>query len=340
MANSLIIEEITGSKRRIELQGRAMPFRKVEWKQHQRNVKINYPGNPQAVFQILGTEYMPTTFTGTWRDRYLGADQAITLVEFMQALNDAGQELRVTWGDNTRRGILEEFTHGHDDVAKTAGDIHWTAIFNWSGKDNDREVSFKRATFNSIDASKKIKGLASALLGIPLPESLNGLAEGILAVQDFIGDIEHAVSQIEKAIETATSLIELPFETARRVVTLLERVRGDAMKIVSTISSIPALSVAIVDDVKSLFDGEIWTQSIRGATGNLALQSEKEREGFESSANAPIKTVYVTRGEDLRQVALHFYGNAGEWIRIADHNGLRFSDVPAGTKLKIPRLPK
>ena len=338
MPNALIIEELTGSQRKIELQGRALPFRKTEWKQHQRNTKTLYPGNPSAVFQILGTEFMPTTFTGIWRDRYLGADQAITLVAFMQALNDAGQELRVTWGANARRGILEEFFHGHDDIAKTAGDILWTAVFNWTGKDSDREVSFRTATFNSIDASEKVRGLASALLGIPLPESLNGLAEGILAVQDFMGDIEHAVSQVEKVIETATSLIMLPLETVQRAVTLLERVRGDALGIISTLATIPALSIAIVDDVKSLFDGEIWTRSIRGATGNLAIGSEKERDGFKEQADAEVKTIYITRGEDLRKVSLHFYGTADEWVRIADHNGLKFSNVPAGTKLKIPRI--
>lgn len=337
MANMLTIEELTGERRRIELQGRAMPFRKVEWKQRQRSTKTNYPGNPQASFQILGTEHMPTTFSGQWRDRYLGFNQSITLVEFMQTLSDAGQELRVVWGDNARRGILEEFTHGHDDSTKTAGDILWSAVFNWTGLDSDREVSFKRATFNHLDASETINGLAAALLGISLPASLDGLAEGILAVQDGIGNIEAAVSQVEKAIDTAVEIVELPFETAQRVVTLLERVRSKAFDVVTTVASLPALSTAIVDDIQSLFDGAIWAHSIHVATGDLALQSEKEREGFEEqTTNAAVRQIYMSRGEDLRKIALHFYGTQEEWVRIADANGLKFSSVPAGTKLVIP----
>lgn len=341
MANSLIIEELTGEKRRVELQGRALPSRKVEWIQRQRNTKTNYPGNPVATFQILGTEYMPTTFTGLWRDRYLGENQSFSIVEYMQNLLDSGKELRVAWGNNTRRGILEEFRHGHDDSARSAGDILWTAVFNWTGLDMPQLIFWKSATFNHKNTPEILRGVASALLGISLPASLEGLAEGILAVQDFIGDINHAIGQIEKAIETAQALIELPFELARTIVTQLERIRNAVFNIVSTVASLPALTTAIVDDVGSLFDGTIWNHSVHAAAGDLVVESEKQKNDFEaSSVKAETLQVYVTRGEDLRKVALHFYGRQDEWIRIADHNNLRFSDVPAGTKLKIPRIQK
>lgn len=80
---TMVFEQITGPRRKIELRGRSMPFRPITLEHMQRVTTTWMPAAIKAVQQVLGPQHEPTPFTGNWQDKFLGRDEnSATLINF------------------------------------------------------------------------------------------------------------------------------------------------------------------------------------------------------------------------------------------------------------------
>ncbi len=117
--------------------GRAMPYRagaggSISFGKTQRSNLTWYPGNRFASQQILGSILKPTTINGVWKERYLGTDRPIQLVEAFEELLESGAQMRLLWQTVERQGIVKDFDWKPGNPVGGVGDIAWQATFEWS----------------------------------------------------------------------------------------------------------------------------------------------------------------------------------------------------------------
>lgn len=256
-ASSLIIEEQTGRKRRLELFGRALPYRPVGFSGTMRAEVTFYPGNPVATTQIIGPTEKPTTMEGYWKDRFLdvtdssgnvveatgiaklsggaGAGNVTTAKDLVNLIDDirrSGQLLIVTWDAIAREGFLTDF----EQRWHNRHDVEWRAEFTWSSQ-NDPDPP---AVMPQVDTSDFQAEAAS--LSQDLTSTVAG-AQGTLAIvqgriagaKDFMTDLSAKVSAVESAVAsvgaTATQVVDLvlsPVDAARRVLAIVQYTKATA----------------------------------------------------------------------------------------------------------------
>jgi hypothetical protein len=151
MASSVVtIEEITGSKRRLDLIGGGLPLKGAPWGGTTTVVTQWNAGNPEAVQHVLQPQQDPTSMEGVWRTPQLigspcqytetgGSPQPVTtaasLLRIFASFQQSCQLLRVVWTNRqgerelkmVRIGRLQQFVPKPD----TLDDIPWTANFEW-----------------------------------------------------------------------------------------------------------------------------------------------------------------------------------------------------------------
>ena len=136
-SSSLVIEELSGDKRVLELVGSGLPFQGATWTSALRVITKWYPGNnAEATQQVLGPIELPSDWEGKWsttrliatpcRFRQQGTDQLVTRASSLRTAADllfsSGQRLRVTWGAGStsdarwivREGRAVEWAFPHD----------------------------------------------------------------------------------------------------------------------------------------------------------------------------------------------------------------------------------
>ncbi len=177
----LIIKELSGRGREIQLTGRALPIGPIEFSGGLNVEVTRYAGNPIATGTVTGVEEEPTTISGEWKDKYIrglvfntdtnaftssGAaavsgqniDTVEQLVELFDSVRRSGQLLQVTWGRITRRGFLKNFKQ----TWKNTNDCGWACTFEWVSQgeppanspvvDPPRPGAARQALRNTADA--------------------------------------------------------------------------------------------------------------------------------------------------------------------------------------------
>jgi hypothetical protein len=76
VTSTMRFEQLTGARRAIILRGRSMPYRPISLARTQRIQTTWMPANPKAVQQVIGPTFEPTTLNGTWKDKYIGAEDS------------------------------------------------------------------------------------------------------------------------------------------------------------------------------------------------------------------------------------------------------------------------
>lgn len=155
-ASTVVIEEIAGARRRLELRGAGLPFRGVGFPVMQKLTTTWYPGNAgEATQHVLGPEDSPTSFEGEWNTTRLIRTPALfsengnepvqivraaTLVTILDAIARSGSLLRVTWaavgaiGIERSRIMREGRIREFDPVFDRVDDVRWSVEFEWTGR--------------------------------------------------------------------------------------------------------------------------------------------------------------------------------------------------------------
>jgi hypothetical protein len=174
--NVMVVEELTGQKRRVDLMGSGLPATPAAWEGTNMVETTWYPGNGiDASQQVLGPRETPSAWAGHWSRTKLGRSPAnyysgegasptpivspIVLRDIFDSIRISGALLRVTWtravsskttgGTQSlvRVGRLTSFKMGHG----YADDVDWEMLYTWKGRGTAQRVVSTRN--NDVDAA-------------------------------------------------------------------------------------------------------------------------------------------------------------------------------------------
>lgn len=342
---------LTGA--RLTLKDRSLPYRasaggSISYGQSQRSKLTWYPGNPVASQQIVGPTLDPTTINGVWKDRYLGDDASIDLVEAFQEICASGVQVRVSWSTIVRRGIVKRVFFQPGVPTGGLGDIAWQVTFEWNqagvpprrkvgageGDLRDGLVSGASALGQLTTAIEDVIELGNTFLGL--------LKTGYQAIR---GDLEDVVEEVEKPIESllgaAARIGDEPNLPARF---LLETSAAIGSAQVSsglaaeTTAGISAGALVDADDLASQLSAHLVRVEVLDRAFEALETLHVQRSRIEEIARPPsYARVPALVGADLRLFAIQYYGRADLWSRIAEANGIEGSKVPVDlNELVIP----
>lgn len=361
---SLVIQERTGARRRVVLKGRALPYRPIEFPVDQRVDISNPAGLQSGVSTILGPTYGSTTFSGMWKDKFLGRTSSIdscymavdsvqvsTIVEaekLFTSILEQGQELDVQWGPVYRRGHLKAFKPKWLNVA----DMEWSLEFVWLSRGSVVAASYAPNRDPPTDLSNSmLERLTQAMRNFRRSfRWVDDYQERVLRTAQQLGAFTEELNATVATVDSANPMNLAEF-TARNTIVAAGNIVSAASQAVDTARNNQAL--AFLDDYRLLGTTPgLPPETIPPDVQVEATVSAREQERLfrdmrddaaayaraRSAGDNEILGTYRTReGEDLRDVSRIYYGTPYEWRRIMEYNELNTSEVPAGTLLVIPR---
>lgn len=289
--SSLIIEELTGKKRSLELRGPGLPHRGANWPSKLQVSTNWYPGNEEATQQVLGPREGQSHWEGSWRRTQLARSPCIAQVsgqsfrlvnphelwDVFEALMRGGSRLQAAWmtvtpdGDpvtRIRQGRMVEFEPKVDRVT----DVMWSATWDWASRGTStQKVAATRAggaaaaqdalasQLTDFSDSLAASPLVTTTPGLPkLPSSftlgqLEALANGPLAlVNSFNRKLLQITNDLNRVGQLAATLKGEPFAIADAVVSAAHNVVSTANQFGDEISGEPPEMQTQKQDVASL----------------------------------------------------------------------------------------
>lgn len=337
-----------------ELAGRELPYRagsggQISFAREQRTKLTWYPGNRTASQQIIGPKLLPTTFSGVWKERYLGEDRPIDLVELFEELCDQGSQVRVSWQTIVRQGIVKSVKWSPGQPVGGLTDIGWEVAFEWSRADVPRTIP--RLGSSPLSLRDELVE-ASASLG----DLIDALEIYASARDFFVGLRSSTFRSVERAIQSVVTAIRPSLATEvqaasefadepqlpARLVESANAATGEAIAQAAVASDIlvgvfPA-DATIDDSLPSILLDAIERYDANDAAFEAMEQQFDARLQLEELARPPtFARVVPLSGTDLRDVAIEWYGDADLWLQIAQANGLEDSKIPEGlSEITVP----
>lgn len=180
MEDALVIEQLGGARRRIELLGADAPDAGVETGIEQRLTTQWAPGAARPVVQVLGAKRTPMTLRGLWNGAQSRYESVIGLVQSVEAIVRDGVAVRLVWGTTwSREGLVSKFVprwemtrlvgweidfEVHADGASSAASTQLRAI--QARADVNGAAAAMRAAALSALAARKTFAAAMAVQGV------------------------------------------------------------------------------------------------------------------------------------------------------------------------------
>lgn len=329
----------------VELNGRTMPFRagaggSVSFGKRQRTKLTWYPGNRTASQQIIGPTVPATTINGVWKERYIGEDGPIDLVELFEELCEQGSQLRVTWQTREYQGAIVAFDSFPGDPTGGLSDIRWQMTFEWNRGDVPATVP------RLGDARTSIRD--SLISAASLLASLGDAVETFVAtVELFVGTLQSPFSptkrELEDDVEGLAAPIriqaeaasrsgdepELPARTVEDASTASRDAQTRCGEIAEVIGGVFPASSTVDDSLETILNDAVARADVVDLSYEAMEEQFEVRERLEEIIRpAQFTTVPAIPGADLREFAVLFYGDPDDWERIAKLNGLETSLIP------------
>jgi nucleoid-associated protein YgaU len=261
----LYIEELTGQRRKLVLQERALPYRPLKMSGEQGHSLTWYPGNPVASIQILGAREDETTIEGQWKDRFIGRPlsrgsatvwpASITdpsgavgavrsvgdLVEFVNDFRRQGQQVEMRWDEIQRKGIIARFEHNWLNIH----DVEFSIKFVWAQISADVEVPLALTVSAPADIATRQR-----ILGDDVQAEADAMD---LANDDFLSKLKEALRNVQGAIQSVVNTAQQNIDgvlaiadTLRRFASLAEFTKAEAFRVIQqTQNQVAALGIKL-----------------------------------------------------------------------------------------------
>jgi hypothetical protein len=352
-APALTIEEIEGSRRLVELRGRALPYRNVAWGGRMRTKNTWYQGNPNATQQVLGPELLPSVLEGKWKDRFMfgaevgnesqilvnGSPDEVKSAESAVALfNDirrSGNSLKVIWGTQVRVGILVEFVPTFERVQ----DVGWRMEFEWRGEE---DVTPRGAAQTELEPAGLLDGINGLddILGFS-PEDVTRAFNAQLL--DSVGSVRARVGDLFEVLRTVEAVASTPQSVLGAMSAAVDSIRLEATEEIGRLTESSAVGeegVTVSVRPASLMQVEAYRRTtarrmatVRGTSLETARQTQLQ------ATPVQIQIITVPEESSLYALSSRFYGNPDFAGFLARNNGLSSAIVPAGFQLRVPPKP-
>jgi len=328
----------------IALTGRSLPYRSgqggsIEFGGEQRTKLIWYPGNPVATHLVFGQTLAPTTINGIWKERYLGTDEPIRLVELFEDLRMSGAQVVVTWETILRTGLVKKFVWKPGDPVGGLTDIAWECVFEWNGDGRVLPKKVGSASGTGRDLISRLAGLLGSARGAAdvfsatydtLRSALSGLfkseADDIRALGD---SMDGAYNSLVVAASRGASAELMPLRFAQDALSASGRAQESAAQLADLFGNMPTGVAVASDDVPTQMEFELrrYAEIERDF---LVIEAAFDTQIQLQSVVRPdtYRRVRPPRGSDLRALALTYFGSADLWRHIAAANGLSASRIP------------
>lgn len=347
-AEAFTIQELTGTRRSVQLNGRSLPYRPVEYEGEQAHVQTWYPGNPVATIQVLGPREGPMMIAGTWKTSKLvgcvklvgfddipsdgGTVTAEDLVQVFHRIRIAGNAVEVRWGPEVRRGILHRFAPKYQRLE----DIEWSMDFVWSQR-GDRPPARAARTENPVQtttaAMNRLSDSAAAEPPGLLDQARDTMRTGVDAVRRGVTTFTQTVAQIQTTANVASARFQQLQSITSEVVDTVRTLRKGSL-------DLPYTRLLPIDDVVQVLKVENWRRDVGADARRTGAQSVRGRDDIAARAVPGYLAIVTLRErQTLRQLAAEYYGSADAWTVIADANGIVGSTAPVGTVIYIPQSP-
>jgi len=353
MTEPFIIEELTGSRRSVELSDRALPYRPMALPGEQRTERTHYPGNPVATIQVLGPDETTAEIRGRLKDRFfIGARAMVALsgfdsivppgttptvqdlVNIFHTLRRSGNYVEVRWGPEVRRGVMKRFEPSWHRLDV----VEWVISFEWSQIGSFVPSPFATA---SSDSTTDTTDLSTALsdFNAGLSDMPGGLFPNIVAQSIALGvSIASVTLDLITSVAAIGGVPFVPMSQFQGVSSYASVVVSETSLMRQFLGDPPPLGLVPTDDVVSLLAGGTWGRDMSYLLVALAVAAVEAREAVRDRAVSDyLADEKLREGQTLRDLALEYYGSADDWTILADANGLIGSVHPAGTRVLVPR---
>jgi len=365
-AGGFAIEELSGDKRRVELQGRALPVGTFTLEGEMRAEFTYYPGNPIASAQVFGAKENETTVSGRWSDRHLkGVDKdgkgveaqgkvllngnpapnVVAAVDLIDDIRMRGQLVRVTWDTRTREGIIRRFKQ----TWHRAEIVEWEMAFEWISR-GEKEIPVGFSPQPDLAGLGASMNRLTALLGSALDVVDRGfslLAEVQSTIDSAMETIESAVSTVTDAIGLVDSAVSLPAQAWNKASGAIGTIIEECSSLGTYLDSLPSRAVFAGSDDDTISDltlgdalkADAWKAGAKAAANALGIFATQQKEALRDAAEAfsdILDVFFAQQDTDLRAVSVAYYGTPDEWQRLMSFNGLASSRLTAGMEIVIP----
>lgn len=359
------IVELTGGRNKLQLRGRALPYRPVAFTGKMRAEFTWYPGNTCATVQMLGPEESTTTVRGWWKDRFIKTSTDIGtpvigqtgtatyneqtvgdvagIVRIVDGFRRRGQLLEVKWDELTRHGILTTFTH----TWHRREDIEWEMEFSWMSQGEPLQPVAFSTTLKVVDIANEILSAIDSVA-----EAVNKIKTAYATVTSVLNAINNAVATLQEAAQsladmanTAIDAIVSTAETAKNMAAIMDTMKGAAEDLVDAVTSLPDRLQRAGREPGTVLHAEVLEVSARNrllrkrARALRALAARRQQEiQANTTSQAPVATFVASGDLDLRDVSTRYYGTPDEWRNLMLYNRLNTSRLIAGDTVIVPPL--
>lgn len=323
---------------------------------------LNYAENTLPPIQLR----QPRTVTASSVDPSTSSETAVSSAvdacRMMDSIRREGQLLEVTWGFHKRRGYLKKFQQKwHNNH-----DCEWSMTFSWTGQGSVPETPefSPRGGGNELapNIREQLSNLVRALDG---PRQM--AADWVQQVNSTLANVASATQEIEDLVGGYTDTAASPLRfygtvraTLGSVATGADNIREraeaqgwtnlfDDFHYYGLYSSTgrPVLGSiwdqadrARLDaiDPDAIFKAQLYQAETISDARRLRDAAEFSRRLLTQPAGAVIATHVARENEDLRDVALIYYGSPDNWRELMLYNGLDNFELYPGQNIAIPRL--
>jgi hypothetical protein len=272
--STIIIEELTGAKRKVELRGPGLPFQGASWSTQQRIASTWNPGNMiEATQQVLGPIELPSEFEGEWNTTrmitmpsyfYDGESasgfamvRASTLRDVLDGIFYTGGLIRVVWvtselGEGNfkaperrvariGRASLWKFDH------ERADDIRWSITFDWAGRGQQvqRVVSFRSESMQA-DLRAALLALGELTAAIDSSKIVASRRETANSADSFtLGDLEAIADGPRQILQDFARLANSVTDRFDRLGKLIQKVRGTPAELLGQVVDVATNAIGV-----------------------------------------------------------------------------------------------
>jgi hypothetical protein len=361
-ASAFTLRQLTGPERDAELRltGRALPIGVLPLSARMRAEVAYYAGNPNGTVQFLGAEEGETEVSGVWRQRYIGyTDYAwyngspitdvVELATIVDDIRARGALVALTWSHVQRVGYIREFSQQW----LAADEVEWTIAFTFTGRVDPALLSvpilaqrggvedIASSTADDVAALQDVADNPPTLTTDSSPQSPLSAAQGALAsMDDAVASLTLYASALSDTAQRAAEIAVTPVAAAQRAMACLSSLEGTALSISETLplQLQSAAQSASYSRTGQRLAAVLWADDFGRGCRRSRRNAAQRRSELQGRVAGNLIAAHVVRlGDDLRRIAMRYYGTQDRWHALAAYNGLPSSVVVVGAIIYVPQ---